>query len=489
MSRARLLSSLPFAAALALLAPSALAQPAGKQPSPEHPAELPPLPRGAAAPKPLPEPKTQKPAEPKAPKPPKPPPPSKLSPEIRRLSDTFVDVAERVSPSVVQVEVTSGDEGRSPFHWLRSESVQHGLGSGVIYTSDGAILTNNHVIEEARSINVRLRDGRAFAARVAGRDPSTDLAVLRVDAKDLPAATFADGDAARPGAWVLAIGSPFGLGHTVTSGVLSAKGRGGVGINAVEDYLQTDASINPGNSGGPLVDLDGRVLGINTMIVSRGQGIGLAVPAAMARRVADQILKIGRVDRAYIGLGLQDLTPQLAAEIPSAPPSGAIVNTVAAGGPAGKAQIQIGDIIVAVGATPVHDAQDLLREVFLRAPGDQVTVELRRAGKKLTASLTLESRRDPPPPPLPVEQQPAPAPGLGLSLHTMDEGGLKGALVKAVAPDSAAERAGLRAGDVIVECDGTREPAVADVQAAAQDGHVLLRVLRAGTMFFAAVRR
>src|SRR5262249_41787588 len=143
-----------------------------------------------------------------------------------------------------------------------------------------------------------------------------------------PAANFGDSDAARVGEWVLAIGSPFGLGHTVTTGVLSAKGRGGGGVNAVEDYLQADASINPGQSGGPLVNLDGKVLGINTMIVSRGQGIGLAVPASIARRVAEQILRTGRVDRAFIGLGLQDLTPQLAAEIPGAPASGALVNSV-----------------------------------------------------------------------------------------------------------------------------------------------------------------
>jgi S1-C subfamily serine protease len=484
MLRCRLLSSLALASSLLLAAPAARAQAGGKPAAlPEHPAELPPLPKAPLAPKAAPE----RPAP--APKVTPPRPPSKAAPELRRLSDTFAEVAERVSPSVVQIDVTSAESERQTFRWLKNDSVQHGLGSGVIFAGDGAVLTNNHVIEEARTINVRLQDGRMFAARVVGRDPSTDLAVLRIDAQNLPAATFGDSDAARVGEWVLAIGSPFGLGHTVTSGVLSAKGRGGVGINAVEDYLQTDASINPGNSGGPLVNLDGRVLGINTMIVSRGQGIGLAVPAGMARRVAEQILKIGRVDRAYIGLGMQDLTPQLAAEMASAPPSGALVNAVAPSGPAGKAQVELGDVVVAIGGKPVRDAQDVIREVFLHNVGDVVPLELSRAGKRLKLYITLESRNDPRPPPLPIEQQPTAAPGLGLSLHTLAEGQAQGALVKAVAPDSAADRAGIHAGDVLVECDGKRDPTVADVQAAAQDGHVLLRVLRQGTVFYAALRR
>ena len=270
-----------------------------------------------------------------------PPPKAAATVDARKLGDAFADVAERVSPSVVQIDVTTGDGG-SQLRVFKSDNVQHGLGSGVIFLADGAILTNNHVIESARTITVRLRDGRMFPARVAGRDPSTDLAVLRIDAKNLTPATFGDSDAARVGEWVIAIGSPFGFGHTVTTGVLSAKGRGGVGINAVEDYLQTDASINPGNSGGPLVNLDGRVLGINTMIVSRGQGIGLAVPSSLARRVAEQILRIGRVDRAFIGLGLQDLTPAIAAELPTAPQDGALVRRRAAERPRREGEARAG---------------------------------------------------------------------------------------------------------------------------------------------------
>jgi S1-C subfamily serine protease len=413
--------------------------------------------------------------------------------EMRRLSDAFADVADKISPSVVQIDVTVGGDG-SQVQWFRADGVKRGMGSGVVFSSEGAILTNNHVIEDARSINVRFRDGRILPGRLVGRDPATDLAVLRVDAKNLPAANFADSDAARVGEWVLAIGSPFGLGYTITTGVLSAKGRGGVGINAVEDYLQTDASINPGNSGGPLVNLDGQVLGINTMIVSKGQGIGLAVPSSMARRVADQILKIGRVDRAWIGVGVQDLTPQLAAEIPSAPTSGALVNSVAPNGPASKAHVEPGDIIAVFGGKPVRDAQDIIREVFVHNVKDTVALEVIRAGKRYQTRVTLESRNDPAPPPIPVERQPTPHPGLGISLRDVADpepapgGPAVVAVVTGVVSGSAGDQAGLRAGDLILEADGVQRPSSVQVQAAAKDGHLLLRLRRQTATFYAAVR-
>jgi serine protease Do len=411
--------------------------------------------------------------------------------ELRKLGDAFADVAERVSPSVVQIDVTTGDEA-TPLRWIRADGAHRGLGSGVIFSPDGAVLTNNHVIEEARAITVRLRDGRMFPARLVGRDPSTDLAVLRIDGKDLQAANFGNSEAARVGEWVLAIGSPFGLGHTVTTGVLSAKGRGGVGMNAVEDYLQTDASINPGNSGGPLVNLDGKVLGINTMIVSRGQGIGLAVPASIARRVADQIIKTGRVDRAYIGLGLQDLTPQLAAAIPAAPQYGALVNSVNPNGPAHRARLEPGDVIYSFGGKQVRDAQDIIREVFIHAAGETVAVDFVRKGSRSRVNVTLDSRRDPAPPALPIERRSPPQPGLGLQLRDVTGAGEAQkpiAVVASVSPDSPADRAGIKGGDVILEADGARQPTAAQVQHAAQDGSLLLRVRRQGSVFYAALQR
>ncbi|MDP9001143.1 MAG: trypsin-like peptidase domain-containing protein, partial [Myxococcota bacterium] len=277
--------------------------------------------------------------------------------EAKRLSDGFVAVAERASPSVVQIDVTARDERAdvmSRFFGRPSgdEAIARGMGSGVVFSPDGAILTNNHVVEEALTINVRLRDGRYLPARLVGRDPATDLAVVKIETTGLTPAKFADSDAARVGEWVVAIGSPFGLGYTVTAGVLSAKGRGGLGMNDIEDYLQTDASINPGNSGGPLCNLQGDVLGVNTMIAGRGQGIGFAVPSNMAQRVATQILKIGRVSRAWLGLSVQDLTPEISQAMHLAPGGGALINNVASDGPAYRANVRAGDVIASVGAHP-----------------------------------------------------------------------------------------------------------------------------------------
>jgi serine protease Do len=463
--------------------PEALGQPAPKAPSTKAAAAVPiaKLPPAPAAPSP----KVAPPVAARSAA------PGAASADVRKLGDAFVDVAEKVSPSVVQIDVVTGGDGGA--RWLHAEPVQRGLGSGVIFSADGAVLTNNHVIEDARSINVRLRDGRMFAGRLVGRDPATDLAVLRIEAKDLPAAHFADSDGAHVGEWVLAIGSPFGLGQTVTTGVLSAKGRGGMGINAVEDYLQTDASINPGNSGGPLVDLDGQVLGINTMIVSRGQGIGLAVPSRMARRVAEQLIKTGRVDRAWIGIGMQDLTPQLAAEIPSAPQAGALVNTVTPNGPAAKAHVEPGDIVASFGGKPVHEAQDILREVFAHPVGDAVPLEVVRSGKHYQTKVVLESRNEPAPPPLPIERQVAAKPGLGLTLREVQDPteGEAGTVVQvtAVASDSAADAGGIKAGDLILDVDRIKQPSAAQVMKAAEGGHVLLRVRRQGAVFYTALRR
>jgi serine protease Do len=469
-------AALPIALALVGLASPALAQ---ATPAPPHPA-----PAVADAPVPTP-------AQVQA-----------SNAEAKRLSDGFVAVADRVSPSVVQIDVTARDEkadllshffGRSG----KDEPVARGMGSGVVFTQDGAILTNNHVIEEALTINVRLRDGRYLPARLVGRDPATDLAVVKIEATGLAPAKFADSDAARVGQWVVAIGSPFGLGYTVTAGVLSAKGRGGLGMNAIEDYLQTDASINPGNSGGPLCDLQGDVLGVNTMIVGRGQGIGFAVPSNIAQRVATQILKTGRVSRAWLGVSVQDVSPEIAAAMHLTPGVGALVNNVAADGPAFKANLRAGDVIAVVAGHPLHDGHDLIRETISREVGQSVPLEIIRGGQHYGASVTLSERPERPVDDTPVQQQTTPHQGMGLIVRDLApeqaaQMGLSGKalpVLTQVAPGSAADRAGLRVGDVIVETNGTPNANSAQVAEFAKTGALLLRVKRGDAYFYAALKK
>jgi Do/DeqQ family serine protease len=422
--------------------------------------------------------------------------------EARRLSEGFVAVADRTSPSVVQIDVTARDEkadvlSRFFGHSSGDEPVARGMGSGVVFTSDGAILTNNHVVEEALTINVRLRDGRYLPGHLVGRDPATDLAVVKVDATGLTPAKFADSDAARVGEWVVAIGSPFGLGYTVTAGVLSAKGRGGLGMNDIEDYLQTDASINPGNSGGPLCNLQGDVLGINTMIVGRGQGIGFAVPSNMAQRVASQILKTGHVSRSWLGLSVQDITPEIAQAMRLSPVSGALVNNVSTDGPAYRANIRPGDVIMSLGGHPVRDGTDLVREAISHDVGQPVQLEIVRGGQHYAASVTLSERPEAPIKPVPAQQQALPHQGLGLVVRDLApqqaaQMGLAAKplpVVTQVTPGSAADREGLRVGDVIVEANGAAEPSSAQVADLARAGALLVRVKRGESYRYAALKK
>ncbi|MDB4946013.1 MAG: HtrA protease/chaperone protein [Labilithrix sp.] len=421
--------------------------------------------------------------------------------EARKLSDAFVSVAEKVSPSVVQIETTARDENADQITRLfgrnQDSPIEHGTGSGVIFTPDGSILTNNHVIDHSLTINVRLRDGRLLPAKLLGRDPATDLAVIKIEGSGLPAAKLGDSDASRVGEWTIAIGSPFGLGYTVTTGVLSAKGRGGLGMNAIEDYLQTDASINPGNSGGPLCDLDGRVLGINTMIVGRGSGIGFAVPSNLARRVAEQIVKQGHVQRSWLGVGIQDLTPELASAMKVDPRAGVLVNSISDGGPAQKANIKPGDIIGAVGGKKVIDGRELVREVISHDVGQTVQLEIIRDGKKYGTNMTLTAKPEPPVPPLPVQQQGVPQSGLGLSVRDLTAAqaqqlGLPQKplpIITTIVPGSAADRAGLKPSDVIIEADGIAEPSSNQLSEAAKDGQLLVRVRRRDASFYAAMKK
>ncbi|OIR01722.1 periplasmic pH-dependent serine endoprotease DegQ precursor [mine drainage metagenome] len=276
-----------------------------------------------------------------------------------------------------------------------------GLGSGVIVSAGGYILTNNHVIEAADQIEVALQDGRKFKARVAGADPDSDLAVLRIDAgAKLPAITFAPSGSLRVGDVVLAIGNPFGVGQTVTSGIVSALGRSHLGINTFEDFIQTDAAINPGNSGGALIDSNGNLVGINTAIYSQSggsMGIGFAIPISLAKNVMEQIIKTGTVTRGWIGIEVQEITPALADSFKLQDTQGALIAGVMRGGPADRAGIRPGDILMTVAGRRVTDAQGMLEMIAELKPGSQAQFGLRRAGKAIDLAVTIAKRPKPRP--------------------------------------------------------------------------------------------
>jgi serine protease Do len=320
----------------------------------------------------------------------------------RQLGEAFVEVARGVSPSVVALRVEARVASqRTPFGFnpfgppqQMEPPIAHGMGSGVVIRADGYVLTNNHVVDGARRIEVVLSDGRSLIGTVVGTDPATDLAVVRIEASGLPAARFARSDDVRVGEWAIAIGSPLGLDYSVTTGVVSALGRAGLGAAEIEDYVQTDASINPGNSGGPLVNLDGEVIGINTMIAGRGTGIGFAVPADIARQVADQIIDDGAVTRAWIGVSFQELTPDLARGlgVPDGSVRGALVASTLPDAPAARGGIKPGDVVVAVDGEPVEEGHDLLRRVLRRRVGETIALEVIREGRRETFSVTTTAR-------------------------------------------------------------------------------------------------
>jgi Do/DeqQ family serine protease len=272
---------------------------------------------------------------------------------------------------------------------------QPGLGSGVIVSQNGYILTNNHVVEAADAIEVALADGRTAPAQVVGVDPDTDLAVLRIGIGNLPAVTFADPSRARVGDPVLAIGNPFGVGQTVTHGIISALGRSRLNLNTFENFIQTDAAINPGNSGGALVDLSGHLLGINTAIFTRNggsMGIGFAIPADLARGVLEQIVRSGSVTRGWMGIEMQPLTAELAASLGAQGQQGVLVAGVMRGGPAARAGVRPGDVIIAIDRKPAREAASLLNQVAGLVPGSSVQVDLLRDGKPLVARVEIGRR-------------------------------------------------------------------------------------------------
>ena len=447
-----------------------------------------------------------------------------------KLTTSFAPVIKRVSPSVVNVFISStpknaswsGPQSQSPFdepffrRFFGDEfgsgsrggkqqrlPKQRGLGSGVVVTKDGYILTNNHVVDNADEIKVAFSDGREFTAKVVGKDPKTDVAVLKIDAKDLPVAEFADSDKIEVGDLCLAIGNPFGVGQTVTMGMISAMGRSSIGLD-YEDFIQTDAAINPGNSGGPLIDAEGRLIGINTAILSRSggnQGIGFAVPSNLARSVMQSLITDGRVVRGFLGVMIQDVTPASAEELKLKESGGALVSDVTAKSPAEKAGLQSGDVILEVDGKPVKDSRHLKLQIAQIAPGTKVPVKINRDGSIKTLDVSLKelprtetAARDGNEAPTDTESLRGVAvqditPALRQELKLPES--LKGAFVASVDPDSAAYEAGLREGDVIQEINRKKvESAEETVQLTEKikaKGKILLRVWSKGGSHFLVV--
>jgi serine protease Do len=431
---------------------------------------------------------------------------------------SFAPIVEKVGPSIVTIFTTknvkeqanplAGNPMLRRFFGIPDNSGPDGeegengkvmgLGSGVIVSADGLILTNNHVAEAGDEIMVRIGEhGHEYKAKVVGNDPSSDLALLRIDAKNLPVLTFADSQQVRVGDLVLAVGSPFGLTNTVTMGIVSALGRGGMGITDYEDFIQTDASINPGNSGGALVDAQGRLVGINTAIYSRSggnQGIGFAVPSNLAHTVMDSLLKYGKVTRGYLGTRVQDLTPDLAEQFKApADQEGALIAEATPGGAAAKAGLKNGDIITAINGKPISDPHALRLTIGGMNPGDKVNVTYLRDGQSRTMDVTLGeqtangevSENTPPEGKSNVLD--------GITVGDLDDSArselkvpsdIKGVLVTDVAADSVGYDAGLRKGDVILEMKGkpltSSDQAVAEGNKIEKTERVLLHVWSKG---------
>jgi S1-C subfamily serine protease len=317
--------------------------------------------------------------------------PSELS-TTRAVSRTFAAVATQVGPSVVRISVAKNAhrDRKSPFRFFDDGGPRmRGLGSGIVIDRKGHILTNHHVISGADEVRVTFSNGKSEKGKVVGSDPRSDLAVIEVTPNGAPPARLGDSDRMRVGEYVLAIGNPFGLDHTVTVGVLSAKNRAGFETGQYEDFLQTDASINPGNSGGPLCNVEGEVIGINAMIAGIGTRIGFAVPSSMAMPIVEQLLRDGKVVRPFLGVDLQDMSPDLAEKLGrGAPESGALVASVKAGSPAQRAGVKPGDVLLTIDTTAIESSRDAQRAVLKTKVGQKLKLELWRDGKRLSVNAT-----------------------------------------------------------------------------------------------------
>lgn len=434
----------------------------------------------------------------------------------------FSEIVSAVSPAVVNLSTVKvrkrstaySDEPFmeffndffSPFNDFDPQKKyrEQNLGSGLVVSENGYIITNNHVVSGADKINVTLYDKRVFKGKVIGSDPKTDIAVVKIDSKDLRTIPWGDSDALHVGEVVLAVGNPFGLNHTVTMGIVSAIGRADVGIADYEDFIQTDAAINPGNSGGPLVDSRGNLIGINTAIFSKSggyQGIGFAVPGNMARLVMEQLIKDGRVIRGWLGVTVQELTTELAKRFGHEGAKGALVGEVLQKSPAFKSGIKRGDIILEFGGKAVSGPSALKNMAATSKPGMKVPVKLLRKGKRLRIIVTvgeLPSELDKPVPGRAETAHGDVYSGLSVIPLTGDiarqlnlKGDVQGVVVASVQEDSPAHDAGLKRGDVILEVNGRSVRSLGDFQDIVSktrlDDTVLMYVNRGGRKYYLTV--
>ena len=442
------------------------------------------------------------------------------------LNEGFASVVEPLLPAVVNIstsKVVKSQRSENPFSdpFFRQffgnpfgdgdqqaqprEQREHSLGSGVIVNPDGYILTNNHVVEGASDVQVTLSDKRSLKAKIIGTDPRTDIAVLKIPASNLSTVTLGDSTKAKVGDIVLAIGDPFGIGETVTMGIVSATGRRDLrleGPEGYEDFIQTDASINPGNSGGALVNTRGELIGINTAIISNGgggnQGIGFAVPVNMARTVMEQILKTGKVTRGFLGVSIQEVTPDLAKafNLPSA--EGALVGDVSPDSPGAKAGLQKGDVVTALNGQKIADYHDLRLRISQTAPGTSVKLDVYRNGQKEVINATLGEF--PEKAQTAESSQPGEAPALeGVQVENLNSdiaqqlnlpAGTRGVVITRVDPASAAAETGLQRGDVIQEVNRKAVNSVEQFRAAvraASNGPLLLLLNRGGNTQYVVI--
>ncbi|MDW7771468.1 MAG: DegQ family serine endoprotease [Desulfobulbaceae bacterium] len=431
---------------------------------------------------------------------------------LDRSAKAFSSVVKKAAPAVVHVRVEKSvaHRGQSPFDFFNDpfferffgpqfkhprqeqmprEFKQQGAGSGIIISNDGHILTNNHVVGDADTITVRLDDNREFKAEVIGTDPQSDVALIKINATDLPVLPLGDSDKLEVGEWVIAIGSPFELNQTVTVGVVSAKGRSRMGISDYENFIQTDAAINPGNSGGPLLNIHGEVVGMNTAIFSRSggyMGIGFAIPINMAKAIKEQLMETGKVTRGWLGVVIQDVTEDLAKSFGLESANGVLISEVSENSPAEQAGIKQGDVIIEMEGIPMNDVSVLRNRVAMIAPGTKVPVTVISEGRTKELEITIGEQ--------PVDfakmgmGRETPLGEMGLTLQDLTEELAnqfgyevnQGVIVADVAPGSPAEAAGMKAGQLIEEANKQRVRNMQELQGALEGSDdptkVLLRV-------------